>query len=481
MKKVSLAFCLFAFAFSGAADAAGTYYTGSYQSPQRRYGQPAAQQNYSAAAYQPQPASRFNQGGSGPYSMNPAYQRNQSGVQQQTKQQGAGKGEFYLSGGISRQVANWQLSMKKAGSILHYDDISWNVLDVNAGYNFGIIKLDGGLSYGMQFGDSHMIDDDITNGGEWINDVEAEPNGPGTGYEVIGSIYNKVISAGTSSGGSMLGFNLGLGLADKLALGKAKLTPSIGYRYFSHSLKTENNSGLAMETGYCVTTPGTDETQCNPLIMIDVDKDGDIDDQDFIFWDTNPVPGGDIYFGDTFSFKQAGVSHKYDTSWSGPYVALDMDYEITSGNAVSARIELGLPAYTSAGDQPYRTDWMHPKSVEDSSGFGGAYHLGLGADWKTALTDSVMLSIGFVYDYYTVSGADAKTFLNSNYYNTFYWNYINQYYSGDQSAAIAAGDATVMGIQNLINECPDFVCTAKNEIDSFYKSMGIRLGLFAKF
>ena len=113
-----------------------------------------------------------------------------------------------------------------------------------------------------------------------------------------------------------------------------------------------------------------------------------------------------------FSFSQTKTTHEYDTSWSGPYVAVDAYYEINQNNSVNARVEFGLPAYTSTGDQPYRIDWAHPKSVEDSAGIGDAWHMGIAANWLTALTNSVKMSIGFTYDYYNVSGATANTFLN---------------------------------------------------------------------
>jgi hypothetical protein len=101
-------------------------------------------------------------------------------------------------------------------------------------------------------------------------------------------------------------------------------------------------------------------------------------------------------------------------------LALDMLYDINQNNSVNAYLEVGLPSYTATGDQPYRFDWEHPKSVEDSSGVGSAFHLGLGANWTTALTDNVALSVGVTYDYYTVSDADAKTYLNGEYYNDIY-------------------------------------------------------------
>jgi hypothetical protein len=440
------------------ANAAGTYYTGPYQSPQYRYGQSAQPQPaYASSLYQPQPASQFNRNAV----RTPAQQPTAGTAKKSTSKEG-----FYINGGISREVAEWRIDMKKAGSILHYDNLSWNTLDVNAGYNFGMLKLDGGLKYGMQAGDSPMIDDDMTNGGQKIKSLyyDHDKNGS-TPDEFLGDIYGQAISVGTTSGGSMLGFNLGLGLMDKLNFGKMKLTPSVGYRHFSHSLKTEKNFGLSMDTGYCLVVDGTDETQCSPLIMVDTEPDGI---PDSAVWQgiDNTVVAGDIDLGNTFYFRQGGTSHKYDTSWSGPYLALDADYEINQNNAVSARIELGLPAYTSTGDQPYRSDWAHPKSVEDSAGIGDAYHLGLNADWKTALTDTVMLSIGFSYDYYTVSGATAKTFMNRDFYMSMYQG---------------ASPEDIAWLDSIQQACPNFVCSEEGEIDSFYKSMGIRVGIAAKF
>jgi hypothetical protein len=243
-------------------------------------------------------------------------------------------------------------------------------------------------------------------------------------------------------------------------------------------LETNKNNGLSLESGYCAVLPGSDETQCSPLVMIDEDGDGVIDS---VLWDDNIAPSGQIYLGDTFGYSQPGTSHKYDVSWSGPYAAVDMDYEINPDTALTARLELGLPSYTSTGDQPYRPDWAHPKSIEDSAGIGDAWHVGFSANWFTAITDSVKLSMGFTYDYYNVSGADAETFLNKDYYTTLYWNQINDVYAGDEAAAIAANDGTVMGIINLQEQCPNWICKQSGEIDSFYKSMGIRIGLSSQF
>ena len=100
-----------------------------------------------------------------------------------------------------------------------------------------------------------------------------------------------------------------------------------------------------------------------------------------------------------------------------------MVYDVSADDELNARLELGLPAYTSTADQPYRPDWQHPKSLEDKGSIGDAYHFGLGANWLHSLSNSVMLTLGLTFDYYHVSGADATTYLNSDYYITnFYYN-----------------------------------------------------------
>lgn len=502
------------------ANAAGTYYTGNYQSPQRSYSQSSYSQRSRTTNYSQQGVSAYNQNqyanagystsgynsarNSGAYRANATTNRQtnaQSRQQQMTPT--SDKSGFYLGADFSRQTSMWQFEMKESESILHYDNVDWNVLGVNAGYVFNAgntpMQIAAGFKYGMQAGESTMVDDDITNGGYFVTEWGEDTDGDGKADKVLGDQMGRALSIGTSKDGSMMEFNAGFGLKDFFQWGNLKVTPSVGWRYLKYKLETTNNHGMSIDTfegnGGCFVVDGSDEIQCDPVLIFydsagnqilttrgDTNADGYLDLNDEI-----EVPSGYQYVntGGTYYYGQPGVSHSYEVEWSGPYLALDMLYDINQNNSVNAYLEVGLPSYTATGDQPYRFDWEHPKSVEDSSGVGSAFHLGLGASWSTAISDSVALSIGLTYDYYNVSGADAKTYLSEDYYMGIYNDLLAQWVDAGYTEADMinsnTGDPIALNILELEQDCPGWVCSADGEIESFYKSMGIRVGINAKF
>ena len=503
--------------------AAGTYYNGNYTSPQRNYsttGFATRQQN-----------ANYGYGQQTNYTSDTTYTRTRTGIvpndnvyignpyqnytrvvgmQQQTqnqkittqtqKKQESG---FSLNAALSHEFAAWNFSMNDAGSKLHYDNLRWNIFDVTAKYKFGAgstpLQIDAGFKYGMQFGDSTMVDDDITNGGyivtEWNDWNDTNGNGQIESSELtyLGQQVGHSLSIGNSSSGNMLGFNIGFGLTDAFKVGAARVTPSVGYRYFKYKLETKNDYGLTVDTGYCANVNGGDEIQCDPIVIFyDATNNSqqviwEHDDDWNGYWE---IPGGSTHVttGGTYMFRLPSISHSYETTWAGPYVALDLDYDINVYNAVNARVEIGLPLYTSTGDQPYRSDWQHPKSVEDKGGFGDAWHVGLGANYITALSDAVALSIGLTFDYYTLSGGEASTYLNSGYYMGIYNELLNYYKDQNPSMSTSEveewmqeNDPTAANIMNVKSECPGWICKVDNEIESVYKSMGIRVGIQARF
>ncbi len=415
-------------------------------------------------------------------------------------------GGFGLDVGLSHQFADWNFEMKTAGSKLHYDNLRWNVLDGAAKYDFNwgnsLVRLQLGGQYGMQFGDSPMVDDDISNGGYALQSWNVDLTNDGIADQIWVQ-QGRALSVGTSNDGDMMGLFAGVGLVDVWHLGGLRITPSVGYRYLKYKLETKQNYGVSFDTvngadNYCVTRDG--ETQCLPFLVF-VDGSGNpalgtIDPNSFYV----VIPSGADYVSteNNYYYYQDGVSHSYEAEWAGPYLALDMIYDISQNDAINARLEFGLPTYNVTADQPYRPDWQHPKSLEDKGGFGDAYHFGLGANWMHALTDSVMMTLGMTFDYYTVSGADVTSYLNSSYYMNRYYNpavaennaleatYGNSDYNS-WTGASATTDAQTY-VENLetiaaINamQGAGWKQEMSDEIESIYKSLGVRLGIQAKF
>ncbi|MCL2339182.1 MAG: hypothetical protein FWC51_04505 [Proteobacteria bacterium] len=403
---------------------------------------------------------------------------------------------FHVSAGITHQSAGYEVNLKSVGSQLNWNDISWNIFDINAGYGFDVggmgLLVSAGFQYGMQASPGKMIDDDITRGGNPVaTDLTDAVTGDPTGTTTYAS---PAVSIGKSSGGNLMGYNIQLGLTDKFKIGNLKLTPMLGWRSLSYKLTTRQNNGISLdylESNNCIVL-NTGEMQCSPQLVYTDNAGNLVTTSDggaiivpyndgygpYDFTGTSPYGNVD----NTYFYSQPGTSHSYNVAWAGPYLALGMDYNINAYNDVNATVELGLPGYSETGDQPYRPDWAHPKSVADNAGFGSAYHIGLGANWLTAMTDNIALSLGFTYDYYTASNATSTTYLNQDWFmNSPYnpasvYNYMQAYPGLTQQEIMDS-----IGITQLLQECPNWVCKTKNDVSSVYHSLGIRVGVSAKF
>ena len=470
------------------AEAAGTYYNGNTYQSSQPYGSNRGGYYNTYGAGQSQSMMSRN---------TTTRVVKKSSAKQSTA---SAKKGFQMDFAVSHEFANWDFELKSAGSKLRYDGLAWNVLSADGVYYFDTstpVQINFGARYGMQSGDTVMIDDDISRGGYGQQEYT---EGVVTGY---------AMSVGTAKDGNQMGFNAGIGLTDFFTVGRLKMTPSIGYRYFKHKLVTKDNSGLTMDVFKgnsshpyvnCISVGG--ETQCDPFVWFEffnasggslgTEVTGRTEDVLGTLSDILAnVPSGTsivaVNLGDTYYYNQDGTSHEYETEWAGPYLALDMEYAINATNNFTAGIELGLPMYDSKGNQPYRIDWAHPTSVEDKGGFGDAYHLGLNAAWSTAITDSVMFSLGVTYDYYNAKKADATTYINQSYYKNIVSDledaitYLTN--NGGSAATIAAYQASLENAEAVVDYYNGigWKVESKDEIKSVYSAMGIRLGINVKF
>ena len=478
--------CCLCAVFPVVADAAGTYYDGNrYQNPQNRYG-------VNSAGY----SNGYNTRGYGQNMQNIGVRKTVTTTvtkksQQATKK--SGKNGFSLDVGASHEFADWDFEMKNAGSKLHYDGLRWNVISGNAAYYFGgstPMQIKAGARYGVQYGEIPMVDDDISSEAMW-EPLELDVDG----NQETAITGTPAISIGAGKGGSQFGFNASFGLTDFFKMGNLKITPSIGYRYFQYKVETKKNYGLMIDVLNSATFVNcievqNGELQCSPYIGFAdatglvfgfagfaVDADGHLltnEDGSYVIYNNTSATQIDV--GNTYYYEQSGTSHSYETSWAGPYVALDMEYAVNDNNFMNLGLEFGLPIYNSKGDQPYRFDWAHPTSVEDKGDFGDAWHFGLNGNWATQISDGMSLNFGFMYDYYFVKDATATTYLNPSQYEEIYDAY-KYYYDNDQLTA--EGLEYFQSLQELKSN--GWASESKSEIESIYKSLGFRVGLNLKF
>ncbi|MBR2342176.1 MAG: hypothetical protein IKA73_01805 [Alphaproteobacteria bacterium] len=479
------------------ANAAGTYYnSGLYQSPQTtRYSRQTYSQTQRSGGISAYNQNRYGTSGYTAYANNQNRNTTQNAQQRapQKKAPNATQTGFSLDAGISHQMGSWQFEMANAGSILRWDDLNWNVFDANGKYVFNAgntaLQIGAGIKYGMQSGDASMIDDDITNNRnfptELIN-IDTE--------EIIGTRYGAILSTGTASDGSMFGYNIEFGLTDFFKWGNARITPIIGWRSLSYETETSKNYGLGMDyvdnANGCITLEDG-SVQCDPLLLLYVMNPAGTYDEVILLqrdeYDNIVMPDGSdgnyLEPEGSYYFYQPGVSHSYEVEWAGPYLALDMSYLINQYNQISGRIELGLPSYSVTANQPGRYELQHPKSVEDEGGIGDAFHFGLGANWSTAITDKVALSIGLTYDYYTVSDATAKTYVNSGYYTSAYDQMLADLKGAGYTEEQINSIPQVIDLKDYIDlmSAQGWTYTDEKEIESVFKSMGIRVGINARF
>lgn len=417
-----------------------------------------------------------------------------------TRKSSSEKQGLVLDAGVEHQLASWKFDMNTAKSKLHYDNLMWNVIGAEGTYYFGDstpMQIKVGGRYGVQYDESPMVDDDISQGGYGIMNWTDESG------NIIGTQSGHALSVGTSKGGTQFGFNAAFGLTDFFTAGRVKITPSVGYRYLKYKLTTKQNYGVAVDIfdstdahPYVTCISGyLGEIQCDPFLLFysttgAITITGRVVDEEGNLSDVIQAPGiagfniAGVGTGGTYYYEQSGTSHEYETTWAGPYVALDAEYEIDSMNTVTAGVELGLPIYTAEGNQPYRYDWAHPKSVEDKSGLGDAIHLGLNANWITAISDSMSLSVGFTYDYYSVSKATANTYLNSTYYLNAYDAYEEAYTEGMNNGTLTEYQQNVLEEEMAAIEgyqSDGWKLKTDKEINSVYRSMGIRVGVNVKF
>ena len=340
----------------------------------------------------------------------------------------------YIYGGYSRRFADFEF---KTGvtSILEWDDMVFNELTVGARHNFSLRTFDmfafGEYTYG-----------NLSHGGLSM-DYDLEP------YDWSDPSYGIfTISMGGESGETQH-LRLGMGAHHIWDIGGWKISPIIGYEIFKHDLEMSDhlypNEGIYLplmtnmgeyvygdEQGNYYSMPiditppddwyqvcmgpedikvvvqsGTSSGYVTALgdALTTTDYTSSMGD---IPWG---VYGGDcVIIGGDGPIKVGGLTHVYNTTWSGFYFGLEIEKQMTLADKLRLYFQVSLPKYSSEGIWPNRTDWQQNPSFLDE-GSNGSYAYSAEMEYNMRLSSRLQLALKVDTNVFHVGNIPGKLYI----------------------------------------------------------------------
>lgn len=335
---------------------------------------------------------------------------------------------FTLSAGYTRRFASFGFKTG-VNSALTWDNMIYNELDVRADANFQVRSFDmfayGQVGYGT-----------MSSGG-FSMDYDLEP------FDKQDPTYGIfTVSVGNQSGQTN-SYKFGIGAKNIWDIGGFKLSPSIGYEIFQHNLKMGDHYYPNPATYIPLMTPDgqyvfgdengnfTAVPQANAQNAVDqglyqvcltpedigvatVNPDGSLTfgsyDPSWTYLPWGVGPGQCVIIGGDGPILVSGTTHIYNTTWSGIYLGLEVEKQMTYKDKLRAYVEIGMPKYYSEGTWPNRTDWQQNPSFIDE-GSTGSYSYLAELEYSYKLSDRLDLSIKADTNYFHVGAIGGKLFL----------------------------------------------------------------------
>lgn len=337
---------------------------------------------------------------------------------------------FSVYGGYGRRFADFEFTTS-VNSVLEWDDMQYNEFTVGGRYNFSLRNFDmiafGDYTYGNMASGGLSMDYDLRP----YDDLY-----PNEGIFTI--------SIGDQSGDSHH-MRFGIGARNVWDIGGWKLTPIIGYEIFKHNLQMHDhyypNQGVyipAMTTdgdyvfgiedasGTYYTAVSVAEAQsfvdtyedsvfqvCLSPNQIQLVNGNSLISGNLEFIVPNPpyadneetpwgVYGGDcVVVGGDGPVIISGKTHEYNTTWSGFYIGLEIEKQMTLTDKLRLYGQIGMPKYSSEGIWPNRTDWQQSPSFLDE-GDNGALAYQLEMEYQMKLSDRLSLSLKADTNYFHI-------------------------------------------------------------------------------
>ena len=339
----------------------------------------------------------------------------------------------------SRRFADFEFTTG-VNSILEWDDMFFNEVNVGAKHVFDVRGFDlavyGDYTYGK-----------LSSGGLSM-DYDVDPYD--YAYPMDGIF---TVSMGGLSG-DLNKLKFGVAAHHIWNLGGWKITPHVGYEIFKHNLQMDNhlypnpgvylplmtsngdyvfgdtagnyyavatNVEIADDSGLYQICMGPEDIKVvlasntgtnidgvlyplgDALVTVDYSSS-----MGTIPWGV--AEGDCVVIGGDGVIKVEGTTHIYNTTWSGFYLGLEMEKQMTLADKLRFYVQISMPKYSSKGIWPNRDDWQQNPSFLDE-GDNGAFSYEAEMEYAYRLSDRMQLSLKADTNYFHIGKIPGELYI----------------------------------------------------------------------
>jgi hypothetical protein len=405
-----------------------------------------------------------------------------------------------LSLDYTRRFANFDFKTG-VNSVLKWDDMVFNELTARIDGNFKLKNYD--LFAYAEYGMGSM------SSAGFSMDYDLEPYDHN--QKDVGIF---TISVGKQSG-TTDHMKFGFGAKNIWDIGGWKLSPSIGYEIFHHNLEmsdhyypnpavyiplltpdgqyifgdadgnyfavNQSQAQQAVDEGYYQVCLSPED------IALATVSNGAISMTGYTYDPNNPYlpwgvgPGQCVIIGGDGAILVSGTTHIYNTTWSGIYLGLEVEKQLTWNDKLRFYLQVGMPNYSSEGIWPNRTDWQQNPSFIDK-GSNGSYSYLAEMEYNYKMSDRLNLSLKVDTNLYHVGGIPGELYVagytDYEYYDdgaTVVWRD-----NGGTGAVCAQGSSNTC-LPSLVTIDPHTEYIADSLKYAQWQSFGLHIGVKYSF
>ena len=140
-----------------------------------------------------------------------------------------------------------------------------------------------------------------------------------------------------------------------------------------------------------------------------------------------------VIIGGDGPIRVGGLTHIYNTTWSGFYFGLEIEKQMTFSDKLRFYFQISLPKYSSEGIWPNRTDWQQNPSFLDE-GSNGAYAYSAEMEYNLRLSSRLGLAVKVDMNTFHVGNIPGELYVAS--YSEFLLDENGQYVLDDNGLPI---------------------------------------------